>query len=52
VADCANLGGAQGKGVGDPDAPLSKYGLQFIDAVILAMEIDEEVGIELPPTLL
>ena len=36
----------------DPDAPLSKYGLQSIDAVILAMEIEEEVGVELPPTLL
>jgi acyl carrier protein len=30
---------------------LSKYGLQSIDAVILAM-VEEEVGIELPPTLL
>jgi acyl carrier protein len=40
------------KGVMDSDAPLSKYGLQSIDAVILAMEIEEEVGIELPPTLL
>ena len=29
----------------DPDAPLSKYGLQSIDAVILAMEIEEEVGV-------
>jgi acyl carrier protein len=36
----------------DPDAPFSKYGLQSIDAVILAMEIEEEVGVELPPTLL
>jgi acyl carrier protein len=33
-------------------AMLSKYGLQSIDAVILAMEIEEEVGVELPPTLL
>jgi acyl carrier protein len=40
------------KGTMDPDAPLSKYGLQSIDAVILAMEIEEEVGVELPPTLL
>ena len=40
------------KGRMDPDAPLSKYGLQSIDAVILAMEIEEEVGVELPPTLL
>ena len=40
------------KGSMDPDAPLSKYGLQSIDAVILAMEIEEEVGVELPPTLL
>ena len=32
------------KGRMDPDAPLSKYGLQSIDAVILAMEIEEEVG--------
>jgi acyl carrier protein len=40
------------KGVMDPDAPLSKYGLQSIDAVILAMEIEEEIGSELPPTLL
>jgi acyl carrier protein len=37
------------KGAMDPDAPLSKYGLQSIDAVILAMEIEEEVG---PPTTL
>jgi acyl carrier protein len=36
----------------DPDAPLSKYGLQSIDAVILAMEIEEELRVELPPTLL
>jgi acyl carrier protein len=36
----------------DPDAPFSKYGLQSIDAVILAMEIEEEIGVELPPTLL
>ena len=36
----------------DPDAPFSKYGLQSIDAVILAMEIEEQVGSELPPTLL
>jgi acyl carrier protein len=36
----------------DPTAPFSKYGLQSIDAVILAMEIEEEVGVELPPTLL
>jgi acyl carrier protein len=36
----------------DPAAPFSKYGLQSIDAVILAMEIEEEVGVELPPTLL
>jgi acyl carrier protein len=40
------------KGAMDPDAPLSKYGLQSIDAVIQAMEIEEEVGAELPPTLL
>jgi acyl carrier protein len=40
------------KGSMDPDALLSKYGLQSIDAVILAMEIEEEVGVELPPTLL
>jgi acyl carrier protein len=40
------------KGPMDPDAPFSKYGLQSIDAVILAMEIEEEVGVELPPTLL
>ena len=33
------------KGAMDPDAPLSKYGLQSIDAVILAMEIEEEVGV-------
>ena len=36
----------------DPNAPFSKYGLQSIDAVILAMEIEEQVGVELPPTLL
>ena len=36
----------------DPDAPFSKYGLQSIDAVILAMEIEEQIGVELPPTLL
>ena len=36
----------------DPDAPFARYGLQSIDAVILAMEIEEEVGVEMPPTLL
>lgn len=36
----------------DLDAPFSRYGLQSIDAVILAMEIEEEIGVELPPTLL
>jgi acyl carrier protein len=36
----------------DPDTPFSKYGLQSIDAVVLAMEIEEEVGMEVPPTLL
>jgi acyl carrier protein len=40
------------KGEMDPDAPFQRYGLQSIDAVILAMEIEEEIGFEMPPTLL
>jgi acyl carrier protein len=40
------------KGNMDPDAPFSRYGLQSIDAVVLAMEIEDETGIEFPPTLL
>jgi acyl carrier protein len=36
----------------DPDAPLARYGLQSIDAVILAMEIEEEIGAHIEPTLL
>ncbi|MEQ9407215.1 MAG: acyl carrier protein [Fuerstiella sp.] len=36
----------------DPDAPFSKYALDSLDAVTLVMEIEEELGLELPPTLL
>jgi acyl carrier protein len=36
----------------DPDEPFSRYGLQSIDAVILAMEIEDELGFVVPPTLL
>lgn len=36
----------------DPDAPFARYGLQSIDAVILAMEIEEEIGALVEPTLL
>lgn len=39
------------KGALDLDAPLSKYGLQSIDGVILPVEIEEEIGVELLPTL-
>jgi acyl carrier protein len=36
----------------DPDKPFAQYGLESIDSVILAMEIEEEIGIPLEPTLL
>ena len=36
----------------DPDMAFSKYGLESIDSVILAMEIEEEIGIPLEPSLL
>jgi acyl carrier protein len=36
----------------DPDMPFSRYGLESIDSVILAMEIEEEIGMPLEPTLL
>jgi acyl carrier protein len=36
----------------DPDTPFAQYGLQSIDAVILAMEIEEEIGTMVEPTLL
>jgi acyl carrier protein len=36
----------------DPDTPFSRYGLESIDAVILAMEFEDEIGVTLDPTLL
>jgi acyl carrier protein len=36
----------------DPNEPFARYGLQSIDAVILAMEIEEEIGTVVEPTLL
>jgi acyl carrier protein len=36
----------------DPDTPFARYGLESIDSVILAMEIEEEIGVPLEPTLL
>ena len=36
----------------DPDTPFARYGLESIDSVILAMELEEEIGITLEPTLL
>ncbi len=41
----------KGKGL-DPDTPFSRYGLESIDAVILAMEFEDELGVTLDPTLL
>ena len=36
----------------DPDAPFARYGLESIDSVILAMELEEEIGVVIEPTLL
>ncbi|MFC4844925.1 acyl carrier protein [Bradyrhizobium sp. GCM10023182] len=36
----------------DPDEPFSRYALDSVDAVTLVMELEEALGIELPPTLL
>jgi acyl carrier protein len=36
----------------DPDTPFARYGLESIDSVILAMELEEEIGVTLEPTLL
>ena len=36
----------------DPDTPFTRYGLESIDGVILAMEIEEEIRTPLEPTLL
>jgi acyl carrier protein len=36
----------------DPDAPFARYGLNSLDAVTLVMDLEDELGVELPPTLL
>jgi acyl carrier protein len=36
----------------DLDTPFTRYGLESIDSVIVAMEIEEEIGMPLEPTLL
>jgi acyl carrier protein len=36
----------------DADAPFARYGLNSLDAVTLVMDLEEQLGIELPPTLL
>ena len=36
----------------DTDAPFARYGLNSLDAVTLVMDLEEQLGIELPPTLL
>ncbi len=35
-----------------PDAPFSEYGLDSLDAVTLAYDLEELLDVELPPTLL
>jgi len=35
----------------DPDAPLTRYGLDSMDSVTLVMELEDQLGVELPPTL-
>ncbi len=36
----------------DPDAPFSRYALDSLDAVTLVMDLEEQLGTELPATLL
>jgi acyl carrier protein len=36
----------------DADAPFARYGLNSLDGVTLVMDLEEQLGIELPPTLL
>jgi len=36
----------------DLDAPFSKYALDSLDAVTLVMDLEDQLGAELPPTLL
>lgn len=36
----------------DADAPFTRYGLNSLDAVTMVMDLEEQLGIELPPTLL
>jgi acyl carrier protein len=36
----------------DADAPFTRYGLSSLDAVTLVLELEEQLEIELPPTLL
>ena len=35
----------------DPDSPLTRYGLDSMGAVTLVMDLEEQIGMELPPTL-
>lgn len=36
----------------DPDTPFSRYALDSLDAVTLVVDIEEQLGVELPSTLL
>ena len=36
----------------DADAPFARYGLNSLDAVTLVMDLEDQLGVELPPTLL
>jgi len=36
----------------DPDAPFSQYALDSLGAVTLVMDLEQELGTDLPPTLL
>jgi acyl carrier protein len=36
----------------DADAPFARYGLNSLDAVTLVMDLENELGLDLPPTLL
>jgi acyl carrier protein len=36
----------------DADAPFSRYALDSMDSVTLVMDLEEQLGMDLPPTLL
>lgn len=39
------------KGDLDPDIPFSQYALDSLDAVTLVMDLEDQLGAEMPPTL-